>query len=292
MLVSRYARAARALPSLARQFSGAAATPLTSLTPSATPGVSVLKLEQPPVNVLSRPMMLSLIDNLKAAEADPAVKALVLTSSGSSVFSAGLQITALYQPEPAALRDYFATMQDLFLTLYPFKKPVIAAMNGASPAGGCWLGLLSDYRILSSDPKAVIGLNETLLGVVAPVYFMQPFVACIGQRQAELHLQLGSLLSGEAALKIGLVDELASAAAPADGSGVSPLMAAALDKASKFGRIPAGARAQTKAELREASVSLVQANYSSLVDKFCAFVMQPGVQGALGAYLASLKARK
>ena len=40
--------------------------------------------------------------------------------------------------------------------------------QGVSPAGGCLISLTCDYRVLADNPKYTMGLNETLLGIVAP----------------------------------------------------------------------------------------------------------------------------
>ena len=45
--------------------------------------------------------------------------------------------------------------------------PVVAALAGHSPAGGCVLALCCDYRIMADGPFR-IGLNETQVGLVAP----------------------------------------------------------------------------------------------------------------------------
>lgn len=47
---------------------------------------------------------------------------------------------------------------------------VLLSLQGASPAGGCLISLSCDYRVLADNPKCVIGLNETLLGIVAPFW--------------------------------------------------------------------------------------------------------------------------
>ena len=39
-------------------------------------------------------------------------------------------------------------MQDFSLALYKFKKPIVAAINGHSPAGGCATSMLCDYRVM------------------------------------------------------------------------------------------------------------------------------------------------
>lgn len=47
---------------------------------------------------------------------------------------------------------------------------VLLPLQGASPAGGCLISLTCDYRVLADNPRYAIGLNETLLGIVAPFW--------------------------------------------------------------------------------------------------------------------------
>lgn len=47
---------------------------------------------------------------------------------------------------------------------------VLPPLQGASPAGGCLMSLTCDYRVLADNPRYAIGLNETLLGIVAPFW--------------------------------------------------------------------------------------------------------------------------
>lgn len=49
--------------------------------------------------------------------------------------------------------------------------PVVwLSLQGACPAGGCVIALACDCRVLADNPKYHIGLNETLLGIVAPFW--------------------------------------------------------------------------------------------------------------------------
>ena len=64
----------------------------------------------------------------------------------------------------------------MWLSLYTAPLPVIAAINGAAPAGGCLMAMSCDYRIMAQHPKFNIGLNETLLGIVAPTWFMDTMI--------------------------------------------------------------------------------------------------------------------
>ena len=69
------------------------------------------------------------------------------------------------------------------------------------------MSLCCDYRVMQG-PKFTIGLNETLLGIVAPFWFKDTMLNTVGQRQTELALQLGTLFTADQALSIGLVDKV------------------------------------------------------------------------------------
>lgn len=91
-------------------------------------------------------------------------------------------------------------------------------------------------------PKFTIGLNETQLGIVAPTWFQGPMRNTIGERQAEIALTTGRMFTTDEALKIGLVDELASDKADA--------LAKAEKFLNRFAKIPNVARTMTKMQFR------------------------------------------
>ena len=152
--------------------------------------ISTIRLANPPVNVLTRAVLTKLCSDLRDAHASPETTAIVLTGDGS-VFSAGLDISEMYDRSPEEMAEYLKGVQAVFSVLYPARLPVIAAVNGSAPAGGCWLSLLCDYRIMTDAPRAVIGLNEVALGIVAPLYFREPLAFAAGRRVAERMLQVG-----------------------------------------------------------------------------------------------------
>ena len=57
-------------------------------------------------------------------------KGLVLTSSMNSVFCAGLEITEMHQPDPVRLREFWSSLQDVWVQLYSYKLPTAAAITG------------------------------------------------------------------------------------------------------------------------------------------------------------------
>lgn len=74
-------------------------------------------------------------------------------------------------------------------------------MQGHAPAGGCLLALSSEYRAMVGG-KYAIGLNETALGIVAPVWFQDCLFRTISPRQAEVALTLGSMFPVDEAFKV------------------------------------------------------------------------------------------
>src|SRR5690606_37267710 len=88
-----------------------------------------------------------------------------------------------------------------------FKKPVVAAINGHSPAGGCVLALACDARVMA-EGKYIIGLNEIPVGIIVPNSIFKLYAFWLGTAQANRNLLDGKLFSPEEALSIGLIDEL------------------------------------------------------------------------------------
>jgi enoyl-CoA hydratase/carnithine racemase len=169
--------------------------------------VRELRLSRPPVNALD-PALSQAIAAAVACAAEEGVQGLVL-SGGPKVFSAGLDVPYLASlgADRAALR---AAWEAFFLAaraLANVPMPVVAAMAGHAPAGGCVLALCCDYRIMASGPYA-IGLNETQVGLVAPEGIQHLMRRVVGANRAERLLVAGELVQSEAALAMGLVDEL------------------------------------------------------------------------------------
>jgi 3,2-trans-enoyl-CoA isomerase len=232
-------------------------TPLIYTNGTPNGGIHVLALNSPPVNALNSEVLYALAAEIRAANEDKTCKGLILASSSSASvgatttspllppvrpFSAGLDVREMAGASDETFKRFWNGLQEVFITMWPSAVPIIAAIDGPAPAGGCWLGLLSDARILADDPKCVIGLNEVALGIVAPRWFAHPLERVVGVRKAEEMLSEGRLLIPSEALKYGLVDELAP-------RGGSVLDAAAL-RVARLANVPSRARAATKLLLR------------------------------------------
>lgn len=185
----------------------------------------------------------------------------------------------MYKPNQERLKDFWTTLQDVFLKLYGSPFPTAAAINGHSPAGGCLLSLCCEYRVML--PNYTIGLNETKLGIVAPKWFQAAMRNVLPTRTAELALTLGQMFKTEEALKIGLIDEIAADKAEA--------ILKCEQFLAQFSKIPAEARAITKQGFRSKDIQELEDNREQDVQLFIFAVNQKKVQKGLELYMESLK---
>src|SRR5690606_13215604 len=183
--------------------------PMSELVQSIPHGrIHELRLARPPVNAINPALcsaLRSAIDDAVAAGAE----GLVL-SGGPKVFSAGLDVPWLLtiQDDQQALHDAWNDFFEAARAIAASPVPIVAAIAGHAPAGGCVLTLCCDWRVMAEGPFT-IGLNETQVGIAIPPGIMQLLQRTVGPRRAEAMLVPGEMVDSERALKIGLVDELA-----------------------------------------------------------------------------------
>lgn len=166
-----------------------------------------LRLARAPVNALNPELCRELRDAVDQAVAE-GVQGLVL-SGGPKVFSAGLDVPHLLAlgEDRVALLAAWGDFFDAARALARSPVPVVAAIVGHAPAGGCVLALCCDYRVMASAPFR-IGLNETQVGLAAPEGIQHLLRRVVGPYRAERMLVAGELVEAERALALGLVDEL------------------------------------------------------------------------------------
>ncbi|XP_045676662.1 enoyl-CoA delta isomerase 1, mitochondrial [Phyllostomus hastatus] len=251
--------------------------------PDPAAGIAVMKLKNPPVNSLSLELLTELVINLEKLENDKTFRGIILTSDCPGVFSAGLDLTEMCGKNPAHYAEYWKAMQELWLRLYLSNLVLIAAINGASPAGGCLISLTCDYRVLADNPKYVIGLNETLLGIVAPFWFQDTLMNTIGHRASEHALQLGSLFPPAEALQVGMVDKVV----PED-----QVQSTALSVMAQWLSIPDHARQLTKNMMRKPTADRLVKQRDSDIQNFVSFISRDSIQKSLQVYLGKLREKK
>ncbi|CUE60322.1 3,2-trans-enoyl-CoA isomerase, putative [Bodo saltans] len=253
----------------------------------AATGIATLKMGRAPVNSLSLEFFTEFNQWLLWLRSDEAVKSVIITSAIPLVFSAGLDINELHQPQPERMAKFWTAFQEMWLILNSFPKPLIAAINGNSPAGGCIISLACDFRVMARSPKAApeklfrIGLNETKLGLVAPPWVMAGYSYVLGHRRAERMLQLGETPTADEALMIGLVDSVVEE---------DQVYATAVKEASRFMAVPNQARWMSRDMVRQEVTAFLRSEEERDYDTqfFMQMVNSEEVQKSIGGYLARL----
>jgi methylglutaconyl-CoA hydratase len=174
--------------------------------------VARIALNRPDIhNAFDDVMIAELTAALERLDADPAIRAVVLTGNGAS-FSAGANLNWMRGMAAATEEQNRADSERLALlmrTLNFLSKPTIARVNGAAYGGG--VGLVACCDIAIAVDTAKFGLTEVRLGLVPAV--ISPYVsAAIGGRQARRLFVSGELFDAAEAARIGLVHRSVAAA--------------------------------------------------------------------------------
>jgi enoyl-CoA hydratase len=168
--------------------------------------IAFLTINRPQqLNALNKDTIEALHNALAAADADPAVGAIILTGSGEKAFVAGADIKEfadfnIAQGGELALRG----QQTLFDFIEQLSTPVIAAVNGFALGGGLELAMAAHIRIASSNAR--MGLPETSLGVIPGYGGTQRLAQLIGRGKANEIIFTAGMLKADEALQWGLVN--------------------------------------------------------------------------------------
>ncbi|MBI5259909.1 MAG: enoyl-CoA hydratase/isomerase family protein [Burkholderiales bacterium] len=163
--------------------------------------VAVIKMDKPPVNSLGAALRTGIADAVERAQADAAVKAIVLTGTARA-FSAGADVTefgtpnAAREPNLRVLIDYVERTE----------KPVIAAIAGQCLGGGFELAMGCHYRVALAD--AQLGLPEVKIGLLPGATGTQRLPRLIGLEAALNMCVGGSPVAAEKFAGTPLLDKL------------------------------------------------------------------------------------
>lgn len=172
-----------------------------------------LRLDRPPVNALSPELISALRSAIQDAPGEGA-RALIL-SGAPGRFSGGLDVPLLLGLDRSAMADLWRDFYALLGAIAGSEVPIVAAITGHSPAGGAVLALFCDWRVMAEGDYK-IGLNEVQVGIPLPPVILAGLRRLVGPRSAELLGVTGDLISPQEAVRLGLVDELASLEAVVD----------------------------------------------------------------------------
>jgi enoyl-CoA hydratase len=172
-------------------------------------GVARITLNRPHVlNAINQ----ELLDDLTAAtqllEADPAVRAVVLTGAGRA-FSAGFDLKAEAEEGAQPVEvwvDRYLESWDVFLRIWRSAKPYVAAVRGYNLGGALELSLLADVTV--ACPEAKFGLPE-IRHAGGPGAAMLPWI--MGMKAAKLLMLTGDSIDATQARELGIVTSVVAA---------------------------------------------------------------------------------
>src|SRR5271155_151905 len=162
--------------------------------------IGVIIVNYPPVNALGPGVSEGIVDALNTANADPAIKAMVLMGDGRS-FIAGADIRGF-----GTNRKRAPIGQRTYDVLDASPKPVVAAIHGFALGGGLENALACHYRI--AVPSAKVGLPEVLIGILPGGGGTQRLPRLGGVQPAMDMIVTGRHVPAREARTLGIIDEL------------------------------------------------------------------------------------
>jgi enoyl-CoA hydratase len=170
-------------------------------------GVALITLNRPEtLNALNTAVLQRLSMLLISVRTSESVKAVIVTGSGKSAFSAGADIRFLNQATPLGVREFAQLAVMVNHQIETLGKVVIAALNGYALGGGLELAESCMIRIAARNAK--MGHPEVRIGAVAGFGGTTRLPRLVGKGRAAEILLRGRVVAAEEALQIGLVQSV------------------------------------------------------------------------------------
>jgi len=169
--------------------------------------VAIVTLANPPMNALAPSVLMSLKECLTKAQADPAVKAIVVTGAQGK-FSAGFDITHLAKLQATGSQEDFGTDVNAFLIrlLEAGAKPSVAAIANVALGGGLEVAMACNARIATKG--AQLGLPELQLGIIPGFGGTARLPRLVGLEKGLTMMLRSKNIKAEEAMKSGLIDSI------------------------------------------------------------------------------------
>lgn len=159
------------------------------------------------MNALNTNMLAAFESALDQLQADESVRVLLVTGAGKA-FCAGADLKSFDEGQAtgAGERDFLDRASDLFHQLRAFPKPVIAALNGITMAGGLELAMCADLIVASEAAR--IGDGHANFGVFPGGGGASVLPRLIPRNMALYLLFTGKTLTAQQMFSLGLVCEV------------------------------------------------------------------------------------
>lgn len=171
-------------------------------------GILVLTINRPDkLNALNAALILDINQALKEASANPSVRVIIITGSGSKAFVAGADISEFANYSVEEGKKLSADGHKLlFNYIENLNKPVIAAVNGFALGGGFELALACHIRVGARSAR--VGFPEVNLGVIPGYGGTQRLSMLCGKGKAFELILTADIVGAEPALQLGLFNHV------------------------------------------------------------------------------------
>jgi enoyl-CoA hydratase/carnithine racemase len=248
-------------------------------------GVSTITLDRPErLNALTFEVYAELLRTFRSLDAEPGVRAVVITGEGRAFCSGGDVediIGPLLERDAAGLLEFTTMTCDLIAAIRACHQPVIAAVNGTAAGAGAVIATACDVRIAAASAKiAFLFTKVGLSGADMGAAWLLPRIVGLG-RAAEI-LMTGDFVEAQEAYRIGLYNRVVP-----DGQALP----AALELARRLASGPAEALAVTKRALEEESAMGLADALAAEARAQAACMESPDFREAYEAFVAKRPAR-
>ena len=168
--------------------------------------VTTIRLENPPLNLVTVGLTKSLDRALAAIEDDGAVRCVIVTGAGERAFCAGSDVKEFESLEGRVGEGKLLLEKAVYRRLARLPVPTIAAIQADALGGGLELALCCDLRV--ADERAKLGLPEVRLGVMPGSGGTQRLPRVVGIAKANELILMGEIISAAEAAEIGLVNRV------------------------------------------------------------------------------------
>ncbi len=240
--------------------------------------IAVIQLDRGRSNAINSEMVSELHQIILNIEKDNNIAGLIITGK-EGFFSAGLDLIELYEYDETKITQFWKDFLNLVTAMVSFRKPMVSAISGHSPAGGCVLALCCDYRIMA-EGKYIIGLNEVPVGIIVPQSIFHLYSFWLGNAAAHRNMLEGKLMHTEEALASGLVDELIKPEA---------ILHAAERRIQKYIQMESTTWQQSKMNLRSELIAKVSADQSDMLEIMLKQWWSPSTRSILKTIIQNLQ---
>lgn len=168
--------------------------------------ITTIRLDNPPLNLVTVELTRLLDTSLASLEDDPALRCVIVTGTGDRAFCAGSDVKEFESLRGRVGEGKLFLEKAVYRRLAQLPVPTIAAIQADALGGGLELALCCDLRV--ADEHAKLGLPEVRLGVMPGSGGTQRLPRIVGIAKAKELILMGEIITASEAAEIGLVNRV------------------------------------------------------------------------------------